>query len=181
MLKSVDFLEDILEDNTEILQKDSPQQNPLSTTDASFIGIIQTSFLTRCKLLDLECALPKTTEAKYWSRLIICNNRIIPLQLHLTQTLNTDALQRPNPGWWMHSHNKIYKQSIFLCTHMQHRQGLKLIAVSGFVTYALPYQMSFVLPSLHLSPQMSSHVMKHMGLSWHCLQTGRAFGKRNRT
>lgn len=124
---------------------------------------------------------PQGTEAKYWSRLIICNNQIIPLQLHLTQALNTDALQRPNLGRWLRSHNKIYKQSILLCTHVQHRQGLKLIAVSGFITYALPYQMSFVLPSLHLSPQMSSHVMKHMGLSWHCLQTGRAFGKRNGT
>lgn len=127
------------------------------------------------------CYHSKSTGAKYWSRLIICNNRIIKLQLHLPQTLNTAALQRRNPGWWMHSHNKIHKQSIFLCAHVQHRQGLKLIAASGFITYALPYQMSFVLPSLHLSPQMSSHVMKHMGLSWHCLQTGRAFGKRNWT
>jgi len=30
MLKSVDFLADNLEENIEILQKDSPQQNPLN-------------------------------------------------------------------------------------------------------------------------------------------------------
>lgn len=135
--------------------------------------------------LFFTCAL-RQQNVLPWCKILKLNNRFenirfIRQQLHLTQTLNTDALQRPNPGWWTHLHNKIHKQSIFLCAHMQHRQGLKLIGVSGFITYALPYQMSFVLPSLHLSPQMSSHVMKHMGLSWHCLQTGRAFGKRRGT
>lgn len=123
----------------------------------------------------------KSTEAKYWPQLIKCNNQITKLQVHLAQILNNDALQKPNPGADECTHTLKYRSNLFFCMHVQCRQGLKLIVVSGFITYALPYQMSFVLPSLHLCPQMSSHVMKHMGLSWHCLQTGRAFGKRNRT
>lgn len=123
----------------------------------------------------------KSTEAKYWPQVIMCNNQVTKLQVHLAQILNNDALQKPNPGADECAHTPKFRSNLYFCMHMQYRQGLKLIVVSGFITYALPYQMSFVLPSLHLSPQMSSHVMEHMGLSWHCLQTGRAFGKRKRT
>lgn len=107
----------------------------------------------------------KSTEAKYSPPLILCNNQIIKLQVHLVQILNNDVLQNPNHGADECTHTLKYRSNLFFCMHVQYRQGLKLTVVSGFITYALPYQMSFVLPSLHLSPQMSSHVMEHMGLS----------------